>query len=227
MTTLTALTLQDLIQRLRTQLRRYVPNWQIDPDEARSYVNLAYLYYLLRLGTVRETDLIQRADAVDIETGVANYALPANILLVSAVVVSYNDREFYLLRQEPRGGSVPVGSTTYNIGEWSPTAKITGRTVTLIPSCPIDIAGGLIIEGTTFPGLLIAPTDAIDSILHPAFHPLIELRSVLFALKNANEEVHYSKVEKALTDMELMFDDLTANRSNLREVVEDAGYMEA
>lgn len=227
MANLPALTLKELIQRLRMQLRRWAPSVELEPDEARNYINLAYLYYLMRLGIAKETDLIVRQTAVNIVAGTHEYALPAAVLLVTSVVVVYQGYEYYLYRSDPKAGIVQVVNTGFpQEWGWTPKVSIIGRKVHLLPVPPMSITGGLVIEGTTLPTLLSASTDTIDAVLHPSFHPLIELKSTLIALKSQEQEANYTRVEKMLTEFEGMFDVLTANRTTMREIVEDAGYME-
>ena len=233
-------TLASLIRDMRLQLRRYGGAAQINPDEARWYVNLAYTYYLMRLGSHKETDLISRCTPVDIEAFTPTYDLPDNIVLVTAVIISYEGREFYLFRQEPKGGSVGVGpnwfgsgwfesgwfapaegSTIASIG-WYPTVQFQGRTLRLIPESPVNIAGGLIIEGTSFPDLMVDATDIVSPALSLVYHPLISVKASILAMADAKQPT--DAAEAALGDMENMFDILSSNRTMMREIVDDSMY---
>lgn len=233
-------TLASLIRDMRLQLRRYGGAAQINPDEARWYVNLAYTYYLMRLGSHKETDLISRCTPIDITAFTPTYNLPDNVVMITAVIITYEGREYYLFRQEPKGGSVGVGPNWFGSGwfengwfspadgnviatiGWFPTVQFQGRTLRLIPESPLDIAGGLIIEGTIFPDLLVEATDVISSALPLVYHPLITVKATILAMADAKQPT--DAAEAALGDMENMFDVLSSNRSMLREIVDDSAY---
>jgi hypothetical protein len=234
-------TLASLMKDMRLQLRRYGASTQINPDEARWYVNLAYTYYLMRLGAHKETDLVSRLAAIDLEESIAIYAIPDSLVNVTAVIINYEGAEYYLYRHEPKSGVVPVGvggvggwmtswfeggwfstDTPAIVGDWMPVAQFQGRTLRLLPAPPLDIAAGLIFEGTIFPTLLVEATDPISNVLPVVYHPLIVLKSAVLALADSKQPV--DAAESALSDMEAMFDVLSSNRTQMREIVEDASY---
>ena len=233
-------TLASLIKDMRLQLRRYGGAAQINPDEARWYVNLAYTYYLMRLGSHKETDLISRLPAIDITAFTPTYAIPDSVVLITGVIIAYEGREFYLFRQEPKGGSVGIGANWFGSGwfesgwfapadvpiistaGWMPTVQLQGRLLRLIPEAPVDIPGGLIIEGTTFPTFLVEATDVVSTVLPLVYHPLITVKAAILAMADAKQPT--DAAETALGDMENMFDVLSSNRSMLREIVDDSAY---
>jgi hypothetical protein len=231
-------TLASLIKDMRLQLRRYGASTQINPDEARWYINLAYTYYLMRLGAHKETDLVSRLAAIDLEEAVATYAIPDSLVNVTAVIINYEGAEYYLYRYEPKFGVVPVGiggwmtswfeggwfstDTPAIVGDWMPIAQFQGRTLRLLPAPVVDIPGGLIFEGTVFPTLLVDATDIVSTVLPLVYHPLIVLKSAVFALADSKQPV--DAAESALSDMEAMFDVMSANRTQMREIVDDASY---
>ena len=214
-------TLASLMKDMRLQLRRYGASTQINPDEARWYINLAYTYYLMRLGAHKETDLVSRLDAIDLEEALATYAIPDSLINVTAVIINYEGAEYYLYRYEPKVGVVPI-DTPASVGDWMPVVQFQGRTLRLLPAPPVDIPAGLLFEGTVFPTLLVEATDIVSTILPLVYHPLIVLKSAVFALADSKQPV--DAAESALSDMEAMFDILSANRTHMREIVEDAAY---
>jgi hypothetical protein len=231
-------TLASLMKDMRLQLRRYGASTQINPDEARWYINLAYTYYLMRLGAHKETDLVSRLPAINLEESIATYTMPNSLVNITAVIINYEGNEYYLYRHEPKYGVVPVGiggfmtswfeggwfsiDTPAIVNDWMPVAQFQGRTLRLLPAPPLDIAAGLIFEGTIFPTLLVEATDPISNILPVVYHPLIVLKSAVLALADSKQPV--DAAESALSDMEAMFDVLSSNRTQMREIVEDASY---
>ena len=231
-------TLASLIRDMRLQLRRYGGAAQINPDEARWYVNLAYTYYLMRLGAHKETDLVSRLPVVDLEANLATYDIPDSLVNVTAVIINYEGMEYYLFRHEPRSGFNPVSilgswfsswmngwfstDTPAIVNNWMPVVQFRGRTLRLLPEPPIDIAGGLIFEGTIFPTFLVNATDPISNVLPVVYHPLIVLKSAILALADSKQPTDAAEV--ALGDMESMFDVLSSNRTQMREIVDDASY---
>ena len=214
-------TLASLMKDMRLQLRRYGASTQINPDEARWYINLAYTYYLMRLGAHKETDLVSRLGAIDLEEALATYAIPDSLINVTAVIINYEGAEYYLYRYEPKVSVVPI-DTPASVGDWMPVVQFQGRTLRLLPAPPVDIPTGLLFEGTVFPTLLVEATDIVSTILPLVYHPLIVLKSAVFALADSKQPV--DAAESALSDMEAMFDVLSANRTHMREIVEDAAY---
>lgn len=231
-------TLASLINNMKLQLRRYGASTQINADEARWYVNVAYTYYLMRLGAQRETDLVTRTSAVDLEIGIATYAIPNNLVTITGVIVAYEGMEYYLYRQEPKVGVNLVGvggfmsswfvggwfsvNTPIIVNNWSPTAQFQGRTLRLLPAPPLDITSGLIFEGTSFPVLLVDAGDSISNVLPVIYHPLISLKAAALAIADSKQPADAAL--SALSDMEAMFDILSSDRSQMREVVDDVYY---
>jgi len=223
---------------MRLQLRRYGGAAQINPDEARWYVNLAYTYYLMRLGSHKETDLVTRLEAIDLENAVPTYPIPDSIVSVTAVIINYQGSDYYLYRHEPKYGVVPTGiggwmtswfdggwfstDTPAIVGDWMPTAQFQGRTLRLLPAPPLDMPGSLFFEGTVFPDLLSNAIDAVSPILPVVYHPLIVLKSAILAMADSKQPT--DAAETALGDMENMFDVLSSNRTMMRELVDDAAY---